>query len=70
MKQRKFQCADCQHAWELTYGTGRPAGCPECGSRNIHRADEDRGYARRGGGGRGPCRGPAGPGSARGRQSQ
>jgi predicted DNA-binding protein (UPF0251 family) len=44
---RKFSCSDCQHAWELPYGTGRPLGCPSCKSGNIHRAVEDRGYASR-----------------------
>src|SRR4030067_1920735 len=34
---RKFRCDECQHAWELPYGTGRPAGCPSCKSGNIHR---------------------------------
>ena len=29
------------------YGTGRPENCPSCKSGNIHRAEEDRGYARR-----------------------
>jgi len=44
---RKFSCSDCQHAWELPYGTRRPLGCPSCKSENIHRAVEDRGYASR-----------------------
>jgi len=43
---RKFRCYECQHSWELPYGTGRPASCPSCKSGNIHRAQEDRGYAR------------------------
>jgi len=43
---RKFKCYDCQHTWELSYGTGRPGNCPSCKSGNIHRAEEDRGYAR------------------------
>ncbi len=47
---RKFQCYDCQRVWEVTHGTGRPQNCPECESTNIHRADDDRGYARTGGG--------------------
>ena len=42
---RKFKCYDCQHSWELPYGTGRPENCPSCKSGNIHRAEEDRGYA-------------------------
>lgn len=53
---RKFRCYDCQHLWELPYGTGRPECCPSCKSGNIHRAQEDRGCARRGDKGRG-CRG-------------
>jgi rubrerythrin len=54
---RKFKCYDCQHTWEISYGTGRPENCPSCKSGNIHRAEEDRGYARgwRAGQGRG-CR--------------
>jgi len=42
---RKFKCSDCQHAWDLSYGTGRPENCPSCKSGNIHRAEEDKGYA-------------------------
>jgi len=45
---KKFRCYDCDHKWEIAYGTGRPQNCPECKSDNIHRAEEDRGYARRG----------------------
>lgn len=58
--RRKFQCAACEHVWEVPYGTGRPAECPSCKSRNIHRHEEDRGFARTGGGpgmGRRRCRG-------------
>jgi len=43
---RNFRCHECQHSWELPYGTGRPASCPSCKSGNIHRAQEDRGYSR------------------------
>ncbi|MBU7028380.1 MAG: DUF134 domain-containing protein [Theionarchaea archaeon] len=56
MVNRKFKCYDCGHDWELPYGTGRPETCPACGSVNLHRAPEDRGYARRG------MRGPRGRG--------
>ncbi len=52
---RKFSCDDCDHSWELPYGTGRPGNCPSCKSNNIHRAKEDRGYARGFGGGQGRC---------------
>lgn len=50
---RKFSCYDCNHSWELAYGTGRPGNCPSCKSGNIHRAEEDRGYAREVGSGQG-----------------
>src|SRR5512136_587500 len=43
---RKFRCDECQHSWDLPYGTGRPENCPSCKSGNIHRAQEDSGYAR------------------------
>ena len=52
---RKFRCGDCQHSWELPYGTGRPESCPSCLSGNIHRAQEDRGYARGFGRGQSKC---------------
>ena len=52
---RKFKCYDCQHSWELPYGTGRPENCPSCKSGNIHRAQEKRGYAGRFGRGQGTC---------------
>jgi predicted DNA-binding protein (UPF0251 family) len=51
---RKFKCSDCQHSWNLPYGTGRPESCPSCKSGDIHRAQEDRGYTR--GSGRGQVR--------------
>lgn len=44
--KRKFQCSDCNHSWEIAFGTGRPNECPECKSKNIHRADDDRGSSR------------------------
>jgi predicted DNA-binding protein (UPF0251 family) len=43
---RKFMCDDCQHVWELAFGTGRPQQCPKCQSSNLHRSQEDRGSAR------------------------
>jgi predicted DNA-binding protein (UPF0251 family) len=55
---RKFKCLSCEHEWEEQYGTGRPDKCSECGSTDIHRAPEDRGYAR-------ACRGHRGPQSLR-----
>ena len=52
---RKFKCYECQHSWELPYGTGRPESCPSCKSGNIHREQEDRGYAGGFGRGQGRC---------------
>jgi predicted DNA-binding protein (UPF0251 family) len=58
MIERHFICYDCKNEWTLPYGAGRPGQCPKCKSANIHRAPQDRGWARRGGfgGGRGLCR--------------
>jgi putative FmdB family regulatory protein len=66
MAMRKFRCADCGHTFELAYGTAMPGGsmdCPKCGGKNVHRAEEDRGYNR---GGRGAGRGGAAAGRGRG----
>src|SRR4030042_3333420 len=52
---RKFRCYDCQHSWELPYGTGRPENCPSCKSGNIRRAERGSGSARGMGRGRGAC---------------
>jgi len=38
MMQRQFKCPDCNHKWGEAFGTGRPAECPKCQSKNIHRA--------------------------------
>lgn len=59
MMERHFVCYDCKKEWTLPYGAGRPDECPECESKNIHRAEHDRGWARGGWGhgrGRGRCR--------------
>ncbi|MFH1371419.1 MAG: DUF134 domain-containing protein [Planctomycetota bacterium] len=53
MMQRQFLCYDCKNEWNVPYGAGRPAECPKCESRNIHRAPQDRGWARAAGFGRG-----------------
>jgi predicted DNA-binding protein (UPF0251 family)/phage FluMu protein Com len=37
---RTFQCADCGHVWEVPFGTGRPAECPACKSKNFQRVQE------------------------------
>lgn len=44
--QREFQCNNCRHTWQVPYGTGRPAECPQCKSRNIQRAPGERGRGR------------------------
>ncbi|MFC1571204.1 DUF134 domain-containing protein [Candidatus Margulisiibacteriota bacterium] len=59
MLERHFVCYDCKHEWSLSYGTGRPAECPKCQSKNIHRAPQDRGWGKRWRGqgqGQGRCR--------------
>ena len=53
INERRFQCDDCKHTWQVAFGTGRPAACPHCQSKNIYRAVEDRGWARQGSGGAG-----------------
>lgn len=54
MMERHFTCYDCKNEWTSPYGAGRPGECPKCKSINIHRAPQDRGWARAGsGGGRG-----------------
>lgn len=69
---RAFLCADCQHAWQEPYGTGRPAACPACGGLHIRRAESDveRGEERPRRGRRGRCGGggcPPGGGRGAGR---
>ncbi len=46
MVERQFVCYDCKNEWTMPHGTGRPAECPKCKSKNIHRAPQDRGWAR------------------------
>jgi predicted DNA-binding protein (UPF0251 family) len=55
-KMRRFECHDCSHRWEIAHGTGRPQQCPGCSSKNIHRAEDDRDYARTRCHGFGKCR--------------
>ena len=51
-EQRTFRCGDCNHEWQLPFGTGRPSECPQCQSKNFRRAEEERrqGGRRRSGG--------------------
>jgi len=37
---RSFECGQCGHAWEVPFGTERPAACPACGSENVRRQVE------------------------------
>jgi predicted DNA-binding protein (UPF0251 family) len=46
MMERHFVCYDCKHEWTSPHGAGRPDACPQCKSTNIHRAAQDRGWAR------------------------
>jgi predicted DNA-binding protein (UPF0251 family) len=52
---RRFQCHECQHSWNLPYGTGKPENCPSCKGSHIHRTQEDRRCARDFGKERGRC---------------
>lgn len=51
MMERYFICYDCKNEWTLPYGIDRPNACPKCSSLNIHRAQQDRGWAKTGWGG-------------------
>jgi len=55
-EQRTFKCQQCRHAWSAPFGTGRPDDCPECKSKNICRAEGERGVGKSGQGcRRNPC---------------
>jgi len=49
---RAFECGECGHVWEVPFGTGRPAECPACQSKNFHRAQAAEAGAPGGRGGR------------------
>ncbi len=36
-QRRPFVCGKCEHSWYEPPGTGRPDGCPACGSTRLHR---------------------------------
>ena len=38
VEQRSFTCAGCGNNWDEPFGTGRPAGCPACGSSEFFRS--------------------------------
>ena len=43
---RTFKCYDCEYTWQLPHGEGGRGVdlvCPQCGNKNIHRADTQRG---------------------------
>ena len=54
--ERSFRCAGCRNEWTAPFGTGRPPGCPACGSDDFRRTDP------------GP-RGPRSPSTPRGKRS-
>jgi predicted DNA-binding protein (UPF0251 family) len=56
MIQRKFLCYNCQKEWAEPYGTGKPAECIKCKSKNIHRVRQDMASAGGYGMGRKICR--------------
>ncbi len=58
--ERNFVCFDCNYEWSIPYGVPKTEGCPKCGSMNIHRKEEERGFGRRERGRR-RCRGGGSP---------
>ena len=34
---RRFGCEVCKYEWDAPHGTGRPEGCPDCGSLFLNR---------------------------------
>jgi predicted DNA-binding protein (UPF0251 family) len=50
--ERRFRCGACRHEWSLPFGTGRPPGCPACGTAEFRRTDS----GPRGSGDRAPVR--------------
>lgn len=67
-QKRVFQCSDCEHSWEVPFGTGRPAACPHCGSKSLCRSDASRGQGM--GGRRVRCRRQRGGAAASGKENQ
>ena len=65
-EMRTFRCNECSHTWQVPFGTGRPAQCPACHSRNFCRADQERGGGHRWRGTGGPRRGAHRHGAQRG----
>jgi len=37
--ERRFRCESCRNEWTAPFGTGRPSGCPACGSADFRRTD-------------------------------
>jgi uncharacterized protein len=55
---RMFRCKLCQHTWDTSSGTGRPAECPACQGRSLFRCKDRVGPADAGADcPRRPCRG-------------
>lgn len=46
--ERYFVCYDCKNEWIEPHGSGRPLKCSKCGSVNLHRASQDKKFARAG----------------------
>jgi predicted DNA-binding protein (UPF0251 family) len=48
-EKRTFECLQCLHTWDVSYGTERPAQCPACKSSNLSRSWEQCGAGKAGG---------------------
>jgi predicted DNA-binding protein (UPF0251 family) len=45
-KLRIFHCNRCNHDWEESLGTGRPAHCPVCQENDFHRLGKNKSKAK------------------------
>ena len=59
MMDRTFTCKRCQHKWKVSFGTGKPQDCPQCGKAELRRLPAEQGRGRKAG--RNSLRGGARP---------
>jgi Zn finger protein HypA/HybF involved in hydrogenase expression len=44
--KRTYECLECGNVWRVPHGHPRPACCPECESKDMRIAPEDRSQGR------------------------